>query len=542
MKKTSLYLAVVLASASFLSACGSDSNPNPVATPVTPTVQNKASVYNEAANIALFGNVSASNITEAKLDSGSSVILLDDVTNGYAAFGGDLKIKSTLQDITALYLKDIQALLLNEGATVNILVNKTTKNSQTDVNNITLDIDFSNSVQNAAYIRNLVLAYINNNQAIKNLPISVNGTDKNLRLSLAFWVLDGNAYVWGGSYTAAKYLTVSQLYGDLITAAAITNAQPLTINSAKESFKQSATGSNAIDILWSIDSSGSMSEEQTNLADGANQFFTSLNKAGVDYRLGVNVQDSSTCTQLRTISDNTTQFIDKNTPNAEVEWTNLAQPGTRGSGTELGFYCVREVDMSKFDRPNAKNLVVFVSDEPENETYQNRTPVANGYVARDFNDYKNYFLNSNTTYFSIVGAATQLRETFADSSPNSNDPSFRCDGAGGSASGGAHFKEISRLTGGSSASICADAKSWSVMFDEIVKAATGLASSFNLKNLPVPSTIKVTLNGQPVARDTTQTNGFDVIYSTTGASLVFYGNALPKQNDSVVVEYDAIAP
>ena len=32
-----------------------------------------------------------------------------------------------------------------------------------------------------------------------------------------------------------------------------------------------------------------MSEEQTNLANGASQFFTSLNKAGIDYRLGVNV-------------------------------------------------------------------------------------------------------------------------------------------------------------------------------------------------------------------------------------------------------------
>ena len=421
------------------------------------------------------------------------------------------------------------------------MINKTTKNTQTDINNVTLDINFTNSAQNAAYIRNLVLTYINKNKAISNLPISVNASDKNLRLSLAFWVLDGNAYVWGGSYTAAKQLNISQLYGDLITAAAITSAKPLKLASATETFKQTANSSNAVDILWSIDSSGSMSEEQTNLANGASQFFTSLNKAGIDYRLGVNVQDSGKCKQLRTLSDNVTQFIGKNTPNAEVEWKKLSQPGTNDSGTEVGFYCTREVDMSKFDRTNAQNLVVFVSDEPENETYEDSIYVP-GYTDRDFNNYKNYFLNSATTYFSIVGTATQLRPTFASPQPNSNDPSFRCNGAGGSASGGAHFKEISRLTGGSSASICADAKSWSVMFDEIVKAATGLASSFNLTKLPIPSTIKVTLNGQAVARDTTQNNGFDVIYSTSGASLVFYGNALPKQNDSVIVQYDAIAP
>ncbi len=561
MKKNYLFLSIVLGSSFFLSACGSDNNtdssptptptptPTPAPTPTpTPTIKTQASVYNVAANIALFGNIDKNNIDEAKLDDyGSTAILLNDSTNGYAAFGSSIepattaltaRVNTSLDTITANYLKDIQALLVQQGAVVNVLVNKTSKNSQTDITNVTLDIDFKNTAQDAAYVRNLVLTYMNNNKAVKGLPISVNSTDKKLRLSLAFWILDGNAYVWGGSYVAAKYNIITQLYGDLINAAAITNAKPLKVMSAKESFKQSSTGSNAVDILWSIDSSGSMSEEQTNLANGANQFFTSLNKAGIDYRLAVNVQDAKNC-KLRTLSDNTTQFIDKNTANAEVEWKKLSQPGTSGSSTETGFYCVREADLSKFDRPTAKNLVVFVSDEPENETYQ-KSIYASNYTARDFTDYKNYFLSTNATYFSIVGTATQLRPTFADSQPSYNDPSFSCNGAGGSASGGAHFKEISRLTGGSSASICSDASSWNVMFDEIVKTATGLASSFNLKQFALPSTIKVMVNGKTIARDTSSTNGFDIVYSANGASIVFFGNALPKSNESVSVEYDYI--
>jgi hypothetical protein len=30
---------------------------------------------------------------------------------------------------------------------------------------------------------------------------------------------------------------------------------------------------------------------------------------------------------------------------------------------ETGFYCIREADLTGFDRTNAKNLVVFLSDE-----------------------------------------------------------------------------------------------------------------------------------------------------------------------------------
>ena len=160
------------------------------------------------------------------------------------------------------------------------------------------------------------------------------------------------------------------------------------------------------------------------------------------------------------------------------------------------------------------------------------------YTRRDFNDYKNYFLSTNTTYFSIVGTSDHIRPTFADPTISWSTPGFECNGQGGSAEGGGHFKEIARLTGGASASICADATSWNVVFDDIIRVATGLASQFSLKQVPVPSTVKVTVNGQNVARDTTHRQGFDLVYSNSGVSLVFYGTALPKAGETVSVSYD----
>ena len=75
------------------------------------------------------------------------------------------------------------------------------------------------------------------------------------------------------------------------------------------------------------------------------------------------------------------------------------------------------------------------------------------------------------------------------------------------------------------------------MFDEIIESASGLASSFTLTQLPIPSTVTVKVAGKDVKRDVTHQNGFDLVYSTTGATIVFYGAALPAANQKVDVSY-----
>ncbi|MDM1249457.1 hypothetical protein HX005_19035 [Acinetobacter sp. R933-2] len=75
------------------------------------------------------------------------------------------------------------------------------------------------------------------------------------------------------------------------------------------------------------------------------------------------------------------------------------------------------------------------------------------------------------------------------------------------------------------------------MFSEIIKAASGLASSFTLTQLPIPSTVTVNVSGKNVQRDLTHQNGFDLVYSATGATIVFYGEALPTANKKVDVSY-----
>ncbi|WP_257222468.1 vWA domain-containing protein [Acinetobacter sp. YH16050] len=549
--KLPLLSAMTLVTASLLTACGGGSDSNNSEPIIKPdpkppveeeaTVQNTATLISEKANIAVFGNVDKKYFSETQLANGNGVLLLDDGDINSVGFALNLKEKQTdLNKFVSNILAQFNKALADNNAKSNVLVNKVSTNAQGEVVNVTLELDFPNDVA-IADIRQLLLQSLNEGQLV-NVPAIVVDKDKKLRLDLAFWIANETGFIWANSYAQKQDAKVDARYGDLNLASNLSSNAKVKLTKVTNTFTQNNQGSNAVDILWSIDSSGSMDEEQKNLANGANQFFSSLNKAGIDYRLAVNTQDAYDCKNLRVLTDGKTQFIDKTTPNAQTEWEKLSQPGTWDSATETGFYCVREADLSQFDRPTAKNLVVFVSDEPENETYKQSIYVrGGGYIARDFTDYKNYFLKSGAVYFAITGTGTTIRPNFSDSPSSYNDPSWDCRGEGGSATGGGHFKEIARLTGGSSASICANAASWSVVFDEIIKAASGLASNFTLTQNPIASTVKVTVGGVVVARDTTHQNGYDLVYSTQGTSLVFYGTAIPKAQQKVSVEYSYFA-
>lgn len=552
-------LAVLMGSAVFLSACNdsSDDSNNGTSKPIEPptekpkpepptekpkpdqpTIQTKATVLSEKANIAVFGQVEKKYFSETSLTNARGVLLLDDSELNAVGFALDIKEKTTdLSQFAHTQLDLFTQLLKSHGATVNVLVNKTSQNAQGSVVNVTLDVDFK-STENLNRVRELLLHSLNQDQAVA-LPNTVTAKDSKQRLNLAFWVSNNTGFIWANSYASNQTEAIDKQYGDLNIASALSSNAKLKVKTMSNRFSQNVQASNAVDILWSIDSSGSMSEEQKNLADGAAQFFNALNTAGVDYRLAVNTHDARYCTSLRTLNDKKSVFIDRNTANAQAEWASLAQPGTWGSATETGFYCVNKVDLTEFDRPNVKNLVVFVSDEPENETFNGNYPIRNNYTIRDFSEYKNDFLSTQATYFSIVGTSSQIRNTFNDRVPSYGQPDWSCRGEGGGAEGGAHFKEISRITGGSSASICANASSWNVMFDEIIKAASGLASQFKLTHSPIPSSVEVKVDAKAVKRDTSHQNGFDLVYSANDVSIVFYGTAVPKakQNVEVVYEY-----
>lgn len=576
MKNLSIKLLCGCVLAAMLSGCGDDDNstisvdsPDESVEPTEP--QSEAAV--EGGGIAVYADVDVDDFSTTNLSDSTEVLLLDDDTEGasYSALGTQLpeplmraalstteataekSVSTKLRSQADSYIQLIQdALTGEEGAVVNVLTNQTTMNAQSAVIRVELSADFGAHLKSANSVRNMVLKAVNEGALPEGIVVNTQGaTGDKVYVGLTFWQDGDDILFWSGANLDTEEAAVSAKYTDLKTAAGLTSSGTLTISSDTEEFTQSEESAGGVDILWSIDASGSMYEEQENLANGAEQFFNSLNTAGIDYRLAVNTQGYNhtswdgteyACTSLHETSDGES-FIDSQTSDALDKWRDLSQPGTNDSATETGFYCAREVDLTGFDRPNAQNLVVFVSDEPENETFDAYKPSAadSNYQARDFNDYQSYFEGSGDTYFSIVGTASDIRPTFNDTHPGYGDSNFSCNGDGGNASGGAHFKEIAKLTGGSSASICADSEDWSVMFDRIIETATGLASVFTLSHSPLASSVEVSVNGQEVDRDTAHLDGFDVIYGQQGASLIFYGDSLPGENDVITVDYDYLS-
>ncbi|CAA0093911.1 Uncharacterised protein [Zhongshania aliphaticivorans] len=553
-----LLISVLCLSALSITACGGGSggggdNPPEVEEPST-----SAAVTSERAGIALYGDIPEDSTQEVGESRPS--LLLDDEDVSYAGFGmafveseaAELAIAradaepSAEQDEIDAKVAIVTDALVDDGATVNQLVNRSITGVQSTVAILVLDVEYISGGRSSADLRNILLAELGSDADVEVLPVG-SDSGREFRVTLAFWEVEERLYTWVAVFATEFADLVGKTYGDVNNASAVTSvtavAAPTT--AASQTFSQVESANNAADILWVIDNSGSMSEEQENLGNGIDQFFDSLNAAGLDFRLAATTTDGSTCGELLTLPDDeTANYISPSTPDGEAQWGDdpdgIARPGTYGSATETGFYCADTVDLSGFDRESAPNIIIFVSDEPENETANGYTPSGAGYgsyVTRDFATYKQAFIDSGATFFAIAGPYETVRETFDDPYA-SYDSSFSCSGDGGNAGGGAHYREIAALTGGSSASICAASTSWTVMYDEIIETATGLASSFKLDFTPIASSVVVTVNGVEVSRDTAHTDGFDVLYGSEEASIVFYGEAIPQAGDEIAVSYE----
>lgn len=469
--------------------------------------------------------------------------------------GSSMAMKTANADVSTIaqqLLSDMKT-YLGQGTLASggfdLLVNQSIKGPQGVIAVRLVDLTLT-AQQTVASLRQ---SLINNilGQSQSGLPTIAVAQAMNFRLTLAVFIAsDNKAYMWLGVYPASQQ-NKAAAYGGLSNGTALTVSNQNTRKSNTDQFSQGqATG--AADLLLVIDNSGSMSEEQTNVADTAGLLFSKLGNSSLDFHLGVartgNQSGLGPCYEL---SQTTTgaRFIEPSTPNGTVEFEGISQPGASGSSTETGLFCAEQTFADtggvngNFDRASAPNVVLILSDEPEHETVDKDMPDSppTGYTQQDLTHYVNYFTQTTpATVFTIVGTSTQTRMTFSDPEPGSG-PDYSCSGPGGNAAGGANYGAISQATGGSRASICVGSANYDTLMNRLVATATGLGSQFTLVQTPIAGTVQVTVNGNTVSHDPSHSNGFDVIYSISGASVVFYGSAIPSAGDAIVVAYEYIA-
>jgi hypothetical protein len=275
----------------------------------------------------------------------------------------------------------------------------------------------------------------------------------------------------------------------------------------------------AVDVLWVIDNSGSMEEEQTKLKDSFGSFMEYFTDSGLDYHVGVvstdmfNPQESGRLVQD---DDKADRYIDTtySREDAIKSFRQRASLGVMGSGDEMGTDAAYTalVDLrysvnDGFYRDEATLSIVVISDERN----QSQTSA---------NEFSSWMLGLKAeegmvSFSSIVGL--------------SNNDCIE-------AERGTGYLEVTDTVGGIAYSICeAD---WADVLTELGLQAAGLKREFFLTLAPVESTIavSVTTDGDTVDYQA----GTDWSYDRTRNSVTF-AEIIPEPLAVVTVTYEVLA-
>jgi len=311
-----------------------------------------------------------------------------------------------------------------------------------------------------------------------------------------------------------------------------------------------------VDILFVVDDSGSMCEEQDRLRDNLNDFIQHAQTWDNDYQIGVVstcVQGSDVCEGAGELKSNFYEAPDWERWVTNVTWphftSNVDLGCNGGSDSQEAALEAAHMALSLpishmsdqtcgsnaqcqapdkclaglakcggfnggFLRDDAALEIVVLSDE------EDQSPATPDFYVDFFKSIKG-FANENFFHFhSIVG----------DKDRGCGDSSSS--GSGTTASAGDRYIYVSEATGGIVESICND--SFAEALSEIGSIAFGLKVQFFLSRAGDPSTIQVTVAGVQC------TQGW--LYDPPSNSVIFdeHGPCMPQDGDEIRIEYDAI--
>jgi hypothetical protein len=215
------------------------------------------------------------------------------------------------------------------------------------------------------------------------------------------------------------------------------------------------------DIVFIVDNSGSMAEEQANLANNFEYFISKLQSSSADYQIGVITTDQNGFRG---------EVITPETLNAVEKFTDQAVAGTGGSGTERAlqmlYNCVQPggdcSDDAGFMRDDALFAGIIVSDEPDQSALNPDSYVEYFWTLKDDPDL--------IKIHSISGAI----------------PLVTCSTC---ASPGFGYDEAVELTEGTWLDVCAD--DWGASLSALAESSIQDLSLFKLSQDPVEDTIEV---------------------------------------------------
>ncbi len=349
------------------------------------------------------------------------------------------------------------------------------------------------------------------------LPFAANNApvDTSFRLILLYGEYESSTF-YIAVVVPEKLYTKYQTEGTSITNAARVIPKGKKLTTSSEKFNQASAKQNA-DILFVVDDSGSMSDNQNALSQAADDFIAEMTNSGLSYR-------SAIITTGYGATDHTNgaaYHILRSVGIIENNTTLLKQSlvaGTNGSGTETGIWNAEQALQSVAHNDNVDGAVttagmpkagstlsvIIISDE--RSQYRSRS---NGV---DFNVSNNLFIDRGIRVYSLVETQSYIIDN-------------------------SQYDDLSAATGGIHSNIRNQDANGSLDFSgfmqQIAQDAGGAASSFILAHsATVINEVKV--NGTVIAEDAV--NGYTYVQSSS--AIVFHGTAVPPSGATIEVSYD----
>jgi hypothetical protein len=275
-----------------------------------------------------------------------------------------------------------------------------------------------------------------------------------------------------------------------------------------------------VDVLWMVDNSFSMEEEQTALTANFDRFMDYFLDSGLDYHVGVVSSDMYASNngdkgKLRTI--NGQKWIEPDTQNPVQMFSQMANIGTDGNGDERGLlavYTALETQAHSYNtgflRPDAFLSVIAISDEEDSSPDPDMP--SRPFPTAKFSQWIQGLKSTPdmVSFSSIVGPRGGC--------PTSDSPGVR-------------YLEVTEAVGGIEWSICSS--DWDQVLQQLGMQAAGLRREFFLSQIPVESTIHVWV-------DTEDNDGNAWTYDRARNSVTF-DEFVPDPLAEVHIDYELLS-
>jgi hypothetical protein len=292
-----------------------------------------------------------------------------------------------------------------------------------------------------------------------------------------------------------------------------------------------------VDILWVVDSSPSMADEQQLIADGFDSFIGALEESNADFHLGVLDMDMDLDNTRRGMLIGNPAYLTLEDDYA-VQFKARVKVGVEGSdkekGLSSGLAAVTEPLVSGhnagFVREDANLVFVFVSDEDDcsdadaldgaggTACYDQRGKLITlKHLIQNFLSLKSG--ETRVMVSAIVGPDVNLQEDCIQE-----------------AWPGHRYKGIVGAFGGVVGSICEP--DYSDLMEDLGLAVAGELTVFNLKYSAVPATIEVTVNEAEIKEDPVTGWTYDPEYK----QIRFDGSYVPERGSSISIYYEIAGP